>query len=206
MTLSNKRSGKRGWGRGLQAAFAQGEQATESGDKAFFQQLRQQSDGKRKAMILVCRNCHSEKFAGDYLNGCDQVKLSSDLLVLQARAILDGLARDGLLPSPASALIGRYQTAGGAGPPASTAEKPLAPLLAIERAFLDMALRDSVRTWLAAYHQSPGDVLWKVCATQKSLDQIRVENVRGRGSESASESALRGVTVLSGDRYSAAMF
>ena len=46
-------------------------------------------------MVLVCRNCHSEKFAGDYLNAADDVKLSSDLLVLRARSTLDGLARDG---------------------------------------------------------------------------------------------------------------
>jgi hypothetical protein len=160
VTLTHKMSGKGVWGRGLQAALAQGEQATESGYKVLFQQLLQQSGAKRKAMILVCRNCHSEKFAGDYLNGCDQVKLSSDLLVLQARAILDGLARDGLLPSPTSALIRAISTAGGAGSPALRRKSRSLPL-AIERALLDMALRDSVRTWLAAYHQSPGDVLWE---------------------------------------------
>ena len=162
------------WGRGLQAALAQGEQASESGYKAFFQQIQQQSSGKRKAMILVCRNCHSEKFAADYLNACDQVKLSSDLLVLQARAVLDGLARDRLLPAATSALVGRYQIAGG--------EKALAPLLAIERVFLDMALRENVRTALAAFHQSPGDVLWDGFARlRKSLDQIRELEKQMRG-------------------------
>jgi len=111
------------------------------------------------------------------LNACDEVKLSSDLLVLQARAILDGLARDGLLPSPASALVGRYQAAGGAGKDtgesASATGQSVRPLLAIERVFLEMALRENVRTWLAAYHQSPGDVLWEGFARlEKSLDQI----------------------------------
>ena len=189
VTLTHKMSDKSVWGRGLQAALAQGDQAAESGYKAFFQQLRQQSDAKRKAMILVCRNCHSEKFAGDYLNACDEVKLSSDLLVLQSRAILDGLARDGLLPSPASALIGRYQAAGGDGSPASTAEKPLAPLLAIERAFLEMALRENVRTSLAAFHQSPGDVLWGFARLEKSLDEIKEleRQMRGTGVRRARE-------------------
>src|ERR1700693_2143858 len=96
------------WDRGLQPLLVEGEQATEAGYKAFFQKVRQQSDAKRKAMVLVCRNCHSEKFAGDYLNAADEVKLSSDLLVLRARSILDGLARDGLLTLSSSALAPRY--------------------------------------------------------------------------------------------------
>lgn len=178
VTITHKMSGKGVWGRGLQAALAQGDQAAEAGYKAFFQQFRQQSDAKRKAMILVCRNCHSEKFAADYLNACDQVKLASDLLVLQARAILEGLARDGLLPSSVAALMGRYQATGGvqkgAGEPA--------PLQAIERTFLDMALRENVRTSLAAFHQSPGDILWEGFARlQKSLDQIQEMERQRRG-------------------------
>lgn len=176
--ITHKMSARGVWGRGLQAALVEGEQAGESGYRAFFQQHRQQADAKRKEVILVCRNCHSEKFAGDYLNASDEVKLSSDLLVLKARAVLDGLARDRLLPSGAAALMGRYQaTAGGekgAGEPA--------PLQAIERAFLDMALRENVRTFLAAFHQSPGDVLWGGYARlQKSLDQIQEMERQMRG-------------------------
>jgi hypothetical protein len=178
VTITHKMSDKSVWGRGLQAALAQADQATEAGYKTFFQQFRQQSDAKRKAMILVCRNCHSEKFAADYLNACDQVKLSSDLLVLQARAILDGLARDGLLPSGAAALMGRRQATGGAEKGAAGP----APLLAIERAFLDMALRENVRTALAAFHQSPGDVLWEGFARlERGLDRIKELERQMRG-------------------------
>jgi hydroxylamine dehydrogenase len=169
LTSTHKLSGKSVWGRGLQAVLALGDQATEAGYKASFQQLRQQSDGKRKAMILVCRNCHSEKFAADYLNAGDEVKLSSDLLVLRARAILEGLARDGLLSSTVAALTSRYQALGGVEKGAGE----LVPPPAIERAFLEMAFRENPRTRLAAFHQSPGDVLWEGFARlEKSLDQI----------------------------------
>ena len=92
------------WNRGLQAVQVTGEQATEAGYKSFFEQTRKQADAQRQAMVLVCRHCHSEKFAGDYLNAADQVKLASDLLVLRARSVLDGLARDGLTPLSSAAL------------------------------------------------------------------------------------------------------
>lgn len=189
--LTHKMTAKSIWSRGLQPLLAEGNQATEAGYKAFFQQFRQQADPKRKAMILVCRNCHSEKFAGDYLNACDEVKLSSDLLVIRARSILSGLERDKLLPPPTSVLTGRPATAGQA-----SGEKP-APerrLTAIEQAYLDMARHENVRTALAAFHQSPGGVLWEgFTRLQKSLDRIQEleKQMRGRAKEQGS------VTVLS---------
>jgi hypothetical protein len=73
-----------------------------------------------------------------------------------------------------SALVGRHQAVG--------TEKALAPLLAIERAFLDMALRENVRTSLAAFHQSPGDVLWEGFARlQRSLGRITELEKQMRG-------------------------
>lgn len=178
VAVTHKLSDKSVWGRGLQAVMAPEGQASEAGYKAAFQQLRQQSDGKRKAMILVCRNCHSEKFAGDYLNASDEVKLSSDLLVLQARAILEGLARDGLLPSTVPVLISRYQAVGGA----DTGAGENRPLLAIERAFLEMAFRENARIRLAAFHQSPGDIFWEGFARlERSLERIQEMEKQMRG-------------------------
>jgi hydroxylamine dehydrogenase len=161
--LTHKMTTKSIWGRGLQPLLVEAEQATEPGYKAFFQQVRQQGDAKRKAMILICRNCHSEKFAGDYLNACDEVKLAADLLVLRARSVLDGLVRDKLLPVSAVALA------------SSTEKKNLdRPLTAIEQAYLHMARYENVRTALGAFHGSPGDVYWEGYARlQKSLAHIQ---------------------------------
>ncbi len=167
--ITHTMTGKSIWGRGLQPFLVEGEQASEAGYKAYFAQLRQQADPKRKEMILVCRNCHSEKFAGDYLNAGDQVKLSSDLLVLQARSILDGLARDGLLRASSAGLIRRYQPVAG-----DAAQKPAEPLTAIERAYVDLARQENVRTALGAFHESPADVYWEGFArVQQSLDHMK---------------------------------
>ena len=186
--LTHNMTAKSIWSRGLQPLLAEREQTTEAGYKAFFQQVRQQAEPKRKAMILVCRNCHSEKFAADYLNACDEVKLSADLLVIQARSILDGLARDKVLLVSTSALAARPEAAAGAEGPAAT-RQPERRLTAIERAYLDMARHENVRTALGAFHQSPGDVYWEGFARlEKTLDQIRAletqlrENAKKQGS------------------------
>ena len=171
--LTHKMTAKSVWSRGLQPLLAEGDQATEAGYKALFQQLRQQADPKRKAMILVCRNCHSEKFAGDYLSACDEVKLSADLLVIRARSILDGLARDKLLPLSSSALVSTPPPPGGGQEPAAKKE-PGRPLTAIERAYLDMARHENVQTALGAFHQSPDNVFWEGFARlEKTLHHIQ---------------------------------
>ena len=191
--LTHKMTAKSIWSRGLQPLLAEGDQATEAGYKAFFQQVQQQADPKRKAMILVCRNCHSEKFAGDYLNACDEVKLSSDLLVIRARSILDGLARDKLLPAPTSALVAKPQAAGD-GQEAAAKKEPERPLTAIERAYFDMARHENVRTALGAFHQSPGDVFGEgFSRLEKTLDHIQTLEKQMR--DTAKKQG--GVTVLS---------
>jgi len=171
---THKMTAKSIWNRALQPFFAEGQQATEAGYKAFFAQTRNQSDPQRKAMVLVCRNCHSEKFAGDYLNAADEVKLASDLLVLRARSVLDGLARDGLLTLSSSALAQRYQTV---TPPATgnaATPQPPPPLSDIESAYLNMARQENVRTVLSAYHESPAGVYSEGYARlQTSLARIQ---------------------------------
>jgi hypothetical protein len=171
---THKMTAKSIWNRGLQALQVSGEQATEAGYKGFFEQVRKQATAQRQSMVLVCRHCHSEKFAGDYLNAADEVKLAADLLVLRARSVLDGLARDGLGPSSSAALVERYQTAlppAGAEP---AARKPLPSLSLIERAFVTMAFEENVRTWLAAFHESPAGVYWEGYARlQTSLNRIQ---------------------------------
>ena len=171
---THKMTAKSIWNRALQPFFAEGQQATEAGYKAFFAQARNQADAQRKSMVLVCRNCHSEKFAGDYLNAADEVKLASDLLVLRARSVLDGLARDGLLRLSSSALAQRYQTV---TPPATgntAAPQPPPPLSEIESAYLNMARQENVRTVLSAYHESPAGVYAEGYArVQTSLTHIQ---------------------------------
>lgn len=190
---THKMTAKSIWERGLQPLLVEGEQATEAGYKAFFQKVRLQSDEKRKAMVLVCRNCHSEKFAGDYLNAADDVKLSSDLLVLRARSTLDGLARDGFVKSSAAELIQRYRpvapapgnTSGNAAPPVP---QPLPLLTGIESAFLEMARQENVHTALGAFHESPGAVYWDgYDRVQKSLERVQAldKEMRAAGSKSS---------------------
>jgi hypothetical protein len=196
---THKMTTKSIWNRGLQALQVSGEQATEAGYKTYYDQIRKQTTAQRQAMTLVCRHCHSEKFAGDYLNGADEVKLASDLLVLRARSILDGLARDGLTPLSSSALAQRYQTA---MPPAAdnatpdkpaAGPKPLPPLNPIEQVFANMAFEENVRTALAAYHESPSGVYWKGYARlQASLSRIQEIERELRASASSKSRASGG--------------
>jgi len=184
---THKMTTKSIWQRGLQAVQVTGEQATEAGYKSFFEQTRKQAEAQRQAMVLVCRHCHSEKFAGDYLNAADQVKLASDLLVLRARSVLDGLARDGLTPLSSAALASRYQTAmppAGSGP--EGAPKPVPPLNPIERAFVNMAFQENVRAALGAFHESPSGVYAEGYARlQTSLSKIQELEKEMRASTSA---------------------
>jgi hypothetical protein len=146
-------------------------------------------------MVLICRNCHSEKFAGDYLNAADEVKLSSDLLVLRARSILDGLARDGFVKSSAAELIQRYRPV--APPPASDSgnaappvPNPLPLLTGIESAFLVMAGQENVHTALGAFHASPGGVYWEgYDRVRKSLERVQAldKEMRAAGSKSSQQ-------------------
>jgi len=187
---THKMTAKSIWTRGLQAVQVSGDQATEAGYKTFFEQTRKQAEAQRQSMVLVCRHCHSEKFAGDYLNAADQVKLAGDLLVLRARSVLDGLARDGLTPLTSAALAERYQTA---MPPADAAPDtaPKAPPLnPIERAFVNMAFQENVRTALGAFHESPSGVYTEGYARlQTSLTHIQDLEKEMRASRSATTGA-----------------
>jgi hypothetical protein len=185
---THKMTTKSIWTRGLQAVQVSGEQTTEAGYKTFFEQTRKQAEAQRQAMVLVCRHCHSEKFAGDYLNAADQVKLASDLLVLRARSVLDGLAHDGLTPLSSAALAALYQTATPpAGASSDAAPKAPPPLNPIERAFVNMAFQENVRAALGAFHEASSGVYTEGYARlQTSLSHIQELERAVRASKAAS--------------------
>ena len=169
------------WKRGLQPLLVEETQVEQESYQQYLLQIRTESEEKRKEMILVCRNCHSEKFARRYLDAADQVKSASDLLVLQARSIIRELAPQGTLPS-----LGTLPDAGSR--PATTGGKrsSTAPqtelhrtLAAIEHVYLEMGRRHNVRTSQGAFHQSPRDVLWNGYQVVQD-DLNRIEEMASR--------------------------
>lgn len=143
------------WSRGLQPLEVDQARAQEGAYREYLQQVRSQAEPRRAEMVLICRNCHSEKFAKRYLNAADEVKLSSDLLVLSARSIIDKLVQEGML-SPFSALVGPESNTEAQATRTTNRRIPSA----LERAYLEMARYHNVRTSRGAFHQSPNDVLW----------------------------------------------
>jgi hydroxylamine dehydrogenase len=162
------------WKRGLQPMLVEDSKAEAEPYKAHLLEIRKQGGAKRDEMTLVCRNCHSEKFARRYLDAADQVKSESDLLVLQARSVIDGLVQAGLFPKTAPLLSGGpEQTSGqvGVSAPLRTEENP--DVAAIWSVYSRMALYHNVRTGQGAFHQSPRDVLWNGYAVvQNDLQRI----------------------------------
>lgn len=163
------------WQRGLQPLLVEESKAEAEPYKAHLLEIRKQAESKRDEMTLICRNCHSEKFARRYLDAADQVKYESDLLVLQARSVIDALVQEGLLPETAPAPSDEpVQTSGQAevsAPPTVEANPDWA---AIRSVYSRMARRHNVRTGRGAFHQSPRDVLWNGYAVvQDDLERIK---------------------------------
>ncbi len=52
---------------------------------------------KRKAWINICNDCHSTRFASAYLRGADETVKVSHTIVREAKDILEGLHKSGLL-------------------------------------------------------------------------------------------------------------
>jgi hydroxylamine dehydrogenase len=164
------------WKRGLQPVFVEESKAKEEPYKEYLIEIRNQAASKRDEMTLLCRNCHSEKFARRYLDAADQVKSSSDLLVLQARTILDALVREGLLPNtvplPSSDEPAQTSGQGDSSVPSTAEANP--DLAAIRNVYSRMILRHNVRTGQGAFHESPRDVLWNGYAVvQNDLERIK---------------------------------
>lgn len=145
------------WGMGVQAATGEIADIT----------LTPENAAKRNEMIKVCITCHSEDRARGYLESADAHKLSGDVLVLQARDILAGLYKDGLIkPSHGQVSAGLLE-----GPHFSAIELPggiashsptslyydVAP---IEREYFDMFFFSSLKSYKGAFHMSPDYAWW----------------------------------------------
>ncbi|GAW92714.1 multiheme c-type cytochrome [Calderihabitans maritimus] len=62
-------------------------------------------DHGRTKMLQNCQNCHSREFAEDALAKVDEIKKETNRIIDEARKIIQGLYRDGILkPSPGSLL------------------------------------------------------------------------------------------------------
>jgi len=131
---------------------------------------------RRSAAIASCAPCHATRFAADALKAADGVKREAEALLDRARAVIEALAQDGLLPkattptstataASASARAGAETSARGHG--AAHAHGG-APILggrqlqhagsAIERRYFEMWREHGPASWKAAYHQAPGVV------------------------------------------------
>jgi hydroxylamine dehydrogenase len=145
------------WGMGVQAA---------GGDLKDLA-ATSKGEGQRREMIKVCMTCHSEDKARGYLESADAHKLAGDALVVEARDILGGLYRDGLIkPSHAAASAGLL-----AGPRFTAIELPggvaqhsptslYYDVTPIEREYFDMFFFSALKSYKGAFHMSPDYAWW----------------------------------------------
>jgi hypothetical protein len=145
------------WGMGAQAA---------SGQLADLVALPE-NGAKRNEMVKVCLTCHSEDKARGYLRSADAHKLAGDALVVEARGILAGLYKDGLIrPSHAQASAGLLP-----GPRFSAIELPggmaqhsptslYYDVTPVEREYFDMFFFAALKSYKGAFHMSPDYAWW----------------------------------------------
>ncbi len=177
-TVSHNMTRKIIWGMGVQAASGElTDLATTS-----------RGEAKRREMIKVCMTCHSEDRARGYLSSADAHKLAGDALVIDARNVLAGLYRDGLIqPSHAARSAGLLP-----GPrftaielPGGVAQHSPASLYydvtPIEREYFDMFFFSALKSYKGAFHMSPdyawwygyADVLGHLAAIRDDAERLR---------------------------------
>ena len=166
------------WGMGTQAAGGQIEDLA----------ARAENQSKRREMIRVCMTCHSEDRAREYLSAADAHKLEGDALVLEARDVLSGLYRDGLIePSHAKRSAGLLR-----GPHFTALELPSGfaqhwpaglyyDVSPIELEYFDMFFFSNLKSYKGAFHMAPDYAWWYGYADSLGhLARIRDEDERLR--------------------------
>jgi hydroxylamine dehydrogenase len=145
------------WGMGVQAASGELKDLT----------LGPEPAARRNEMVKVCVTCHSEDKARGYLESADAHKLSGDALVVEAREILAGLYKDGLIrPSHGQISAGLLQ-----GPRYSAIDLPEGiafhsptslyfDVTPIEREYFDMFFFSALKSYKGAFHMSPDYAWW----------------------------------------------
>ncbi len=185
-TASHNMTRKIVWGMGVQPAVGQLKDLSATPE----------NEAKRNEMIKVCLMCHSEDKARGYLESADAHKLAGDALVLEARGILAGLYKDGLIrPSHGQVSAGLLP-----GPRFTAIDLPGAlafhsptslyyDVTPIERNYFDMFFFSALKSYKGAFHMSPdyawwygyADVLGHLAAIRDDAERLRsAEAVRKR--------------------------
>ncbi len=166
------------WGFGAQAALGQLDDLPD----------QPENRAKRNEMVKVCMTCHSEDKAREYLRSADAHKLAGDALVLEARGILAGLYKDGLIqPSHGQTSAGLLP-----GPHFSAIELPggvvqhsptslYYDVTPIEREYFDMFFFSALKSYKGAFHMSPdygwwygyADVLGHLAGIRDDAERLR---------------------------------
>ena len=145
------------WGMGTQAAGGELQDLT----------ALPENQKKRTEMIRVCMTCHSEDRAREYLSAADAHKLAGDALVIEARDLLSGLYKDGLIePSHAKRSAGLLP-----GPRFTALDVPggfaqhwpaglYFDVSAIELEYFDMFFFSNLKSYKGAMHMAPDYAWW----------------------------------------------
>jgi hypothetical protein len=156
-TASHNMTRKIIWGMGVQAATGELKDIT----------VTPENEAKRNEMVKVCLTCHSEDKARGYLKSADAHKLAGDALVIDARGILAGLYKDGLIqPSHGQRSAGLLP-----GPRFTAIELPgmvaqhsptslYYDVSPIEREYFDMFFFSALKSYKGAFHMSPDYAWW----------------------------------------------
>lgn len=133
--------------------------------------------GKRKNerdyMLTICAECHTRNLSARNLDDADRIEEQSAALVSEAREIIEGLQKDGLLqPSPAErpahSLLGKTFVIG----PHMLYEN----LSFVESLFFKMRTFYAATAYKGAFHQNPDYAHWYGNAPLKlTLSEIRSE-------------------------------
>jgi hydroxylamine dehydrogenase len=176
------------WGMGVQAGMGQLEDIT----------VLPENEAKRNEMVRVCMTCHSEDKARGYLKSADAHKLAGDALVIEARTILAGLYRDGLVkPSHGQVTAGLLP-----GPRFSAVELPggmaqhsptslYYDVTPVERDYFDLFFFSALKSYKGAFHMSPDYAWWYGYADELGhLASIRDEAHRLRDARTVRRQTL----------------
>ncbi len=128
---------------------------------------------EREFMLNICSECHTRDFSARNLDDADRVEEQSSALVEEAKQIIEGLQKDGLLsPSPAERpahpLFGKSFVIG--------AHMLYENLSSVESRFFKMKMFYAATAYKGAFHQNPDYAHWYGNAPLKlTLSEIKSE-------------------------------
>lgn len=166
------------WGMGTQAAVG------------ITANLAETPEGKEKRgeMVRVCSQCHSSRFAFEYLRAADQHKMAGDALVLEAKKILERLYNDKIIDirkrAKSPGVVGEAHKFVAINSPHTGIFWPAGlyyDVTPIEREYFEMFFFNNLKAYKGAFHMSPDYAWWYGYAeTLGSLARIRDEASRMR--------------------------